>query len=212
MKNLYRSIAASLCLIFAVVLLVLSINTFDLKVDVSYEFEQYGGDAYTGIQNAAAATAVRTSRVNNTIAYVGGSVLLMGAFAFFAASVWMGARGVEDSQASRKDSTEHQYRQQTLGATIPANYKRCPKCGNRVGMNDKHCGSCGCDLKGATTQTNTDSWTCTCGKVNPKYLVTCSCGKSAREVREMSKATHRWLCDGCGKMREKTPCEHCGKE
>ena len=29
-----------------------------------------------------------------------------------------------------------------------------------------------------------DGWKCTCGKVNPKYMSTCSCGKSAREVRE----------------------------
>lgn len=30
-----------------------------------------------------------------------------------------------------------------------------------------------------------DGWTCTCGQVNPKYMSTCPCGKSAREVREM---------------------------
>ena len=24
--------------------------------------------------------------------------------------------------------------------------------------------------------------------------------------------THKWLCDGCKKMRTQTPCEHCGKE
>lgn len=24
--------------------------------------------------------------------------------------------------------------------------------------------------------------------------------------------SHKWLCDGCGKMRSQTPCEHCGKE
>ncbi len=25
-------------------------------------------------------------------------------------------------------------------------------------------------------------------------------------------STHKWLCDGCKKMRTQTPCEHCGKE
>jgi len=25
-------------------------------------------------------------------------------------------------------------------------------------------------------------------------------------------STHKWLCDGCKKMRAQTPCEHCGKE
>ncbi|MBQ7767923.1 MAG: hypothetical protein IJ403_03460 [Oscillospiraceae bacterium] len=27
-----------------------------------------------------------------------------------------------------------------------------------------------------------------------------------------SHATHIWRCDGCGKMRSQTPCEHCGKQ
>ena len=70
---------------------------------------------------------------------------------------------------------------QTLAPAIPANCKRCPQCGNRIGMYDKHCTSCGHDLKAAST----DDWRCTCGKTNPKYVSTCSCGKSAREVREM---------------------------
>ena len=30
-------------------------------------------------------------------------------------------------------------------------------------------------------------WTCTCGKVNPPYMSSCSCGKTAREIREMNK-------------------------
>jgi len=25
-------------------------------------------------------------------------------------------------------------------------------------------------------------------------------------------STHKWICDGCKKMRTQTPCEHCGKE
>ena len=31
------------------------------------------------------------------------------------------------------------------------------------------------------------AWTCTCGKVNPPYMSSCSCGKTAREIREMNK-------------------------
>ena len=30
-------------------------------------------------------------------------------------------------------------------------------------------------------------WKCTCGKVNPPYMSSCSCGKTAREIREMNK-------------------------
>ena len=32
-----------------------------------------------------------------------------------------------------------------------------------------------------------DGWRCTCGKVNPSYMSSCSCGKTAREIREMNK-------------------------
>ena len=30
-------------------------------------------------------------------------------------------------------------------------------------------------------------WKCTCGKVNPPYMSSCTCGKTAREIREMNK-------------------------
>ena len=30
-------------------------------------------------------------------------------------------------------------------------------------------------------------WKCTCGKVNPPYMSSCACGKTAREIREMNK-------------------------
>lgn len=127
----------------------------------------------------------------------------------------------------------------TPGANIPANYKRCPKCGNRVGMYDKNCGFCGHDLKATTVQAESDGWTCTCGKVNPQYMSTCSCGKSAREVRERKseikfsvpqndtekkavtaaeqKAIEMCVCPDCGATLEKTDmdsimmCPDCGR-
>ena len=30
--------------------------------------------------------------------------------------------------------------------------------------------------------------------------------------KNKSIITHKWRCDGCGNMREQTPCEFCGKE
>lgn len=34
----------------------------------------------------------------------------------------------------------------------------------------------------STPSSNTNGWTCSCGKVNPAYLSTCSCGKNKREL------------------------------
>ena len=32
------------------------------------------------------------------------------------------------------------------------------------------------------------------------------------EQKPTNTSTHKWLCDGCKKMRTQSPCEHCGKE
>ncbi len=36
------------------------------------------------------------------------------------------------------------------------------------------------------------------------------CGAKFEEYN--SGASHKWLCDGCKKMRTQSPCEHCGEE
>ena len=33
-----------------------------------------------------------------------------------------------------------------------------------------------------------------------------------KEVVSSTNPSHKWLCDGCKKMRTQSPCEHCGKE
>lgn len=93
-----RKAMAILSMIFAAVLLVLSLVSFASRSSSAYyiyiEDERYGGDAYTGIQNAAAdtaraaaKTAQRVGVLNNTLACVGGGVLLAASFAFFLVSL-----------------------------------------------------------------------------------------------------------------------------
>ena len=67
-----KKILAIISLIFAVILLILAFTAFDCSMDLYYPNESYGGDAYTGIQNATAATARRVATLNNTVALVGG--------------------------------------------------------------------------------------------------------------------------------------------
>lgn len=61
----------------------------------------------------------------------------------------------------------------------------------------------------APQPTPVGGWKCSCGRVNPSYLTTCSCG--VRKPQVMPNAEHKWLCDGCGNMRSASPCEYCGK-
>ena len=57
---------------------------------------------------------------------------------------------------------------------------RCPKCGNFNPTFYVNCSNCNYDGSNETTKiinnNSTDTWTCSCGKVLPSYVGTCSCG------------------------------------
>ena len=164
-----RKAIAILSMIFAAVLLVLSLVSFADASPSGYsvfvEDEVYGGDAYTGIQNAAAdtaraaaETAERVGVLNNTLAYVGGGVLLAASFAFFLVSL-------NFFRAEEKNSVTTE---RGMMATQQQAFHTAK-------------------LQQSVRPAVTDGWKCTCGNRNPKMYATCtSCGKSAREVREQS--------------------------
>lgn len=159
---------AILSMIFAVALMALSIIAFT-KTSSSYygiyvPHEKYGGDAYTGIQNAAAdtaraaaETAERVGELNNTVSTIGGGILMSMSFAFFLASLYFFRPEGGDLMAPNR------------AAPITAAPSQQPK---RV-------------ASPMAPPTSADGWKCTCGNMNPPIYVTCpSCGKSAREIRE----------------------------
>lgn len=51
-----------------------------------------------------------------------------------------------------------------------------------------------------------------CSKCKTKNLNTRNDCWSCGNLKQEKTTTHKWLCDGCNKMRTQTPCEHCGKE
>lgn len=188
-------IVACAALIFAVVLLVFAFVAFDCEVSVYYPDEAYGGDAYTGIQNATAATARRVATLNNTVALVGGGLLLAASFGMFCFAFYL-----------------FQKEEPVLPHELPRvdERPRCVQCGSiLLSKNAKYCGVCGTQVKDAPKPV-ADGWACTCGKVNPPYQTTCACG--VKKPHETPVASHKWLCSSCGQMRSQTPCEHCGKE
>ena len=180
MNKTGRMIVGVFAAVFAIVLFVLAMKTFDKDIDAVYEmeaeYEVYGGDAYTGIQNAAvdsanasATAARRIGMLLNAVTYIGGSLLLMGSFAFIVVALSFLAK--HEDEENLKENKPYQ-----------------PMYGNAAQKMASN----------QTTPASADSWKCTCGKVNPKYIVTCSCGKSAREVREQKNTQHS-KCPRCGK-------------
>ena len=84
--------------VFAVVLFILSVVMFMNDAGSSPVNETYGGDAYTGIQNAAAATARNVRWLNEAVCFGFGSVLLAMSFAFFLVALhfWSARAAVEN--------------------------------------------------------------------------------------------------------------------
>lgn len=93
MFNIKKNLFAYLCLVMAVISLIFAIVCFSTdasRSSGSYESSQsYGGDAYTGIQNAAAQTANNIYAMNRNlvaltecVAKIGGLFFLLVAFTF----------------------------------------------------------------------------------------------------------------------------------
>lgn len=178
MNKTGRLVVGALALIFAIVLFVLSLNAFDKDTDQYYgvdaEYEVYGGDAYTGIQNAAvdtakaaATTARRVNGLNNTVAYIGGGLLLAASFCFLLVSAWALLGGI-GGDSKKSAPTYIPVRPQA--ATQPPPQKLTPPAVENA-VN-----------KPADTQAAEDNsfWICsTCKTKNLKTRDTCwSCGKS----------------------------------
>ena len=67
-------------IVVGVVALILACSLFTAEVGLGEGYEQYGGDAYTGIQNAAARTSKNVVITNEILCLGFGSVLLVMSF------------------------------------------------------------------------------------------------------------------------------------
>ncbi len=94
-KNIFYYI----CLAIALISLVFAIVCF--CTDTSYGFgaretnATYGGDAYTGIQNAAAQTATNVYYLNRNIEILTSSVVMIGGFFFLLVALCFALKGVQ---------------------------------------------------------------------------------------------------------------------
>lgn len=78
-----KIIASILSFIYSVISLILSIIAFTMDTGYYEAASYYGGDAYTGIQQAAAQGANNTMYLAEVCAFGFGAMLLISAFAFF---------------------------------------------------------------------------------------------------------------------------------
>ena len=95
-KNLF----AYLCLAIALIALIFAVVTFSTDVhrnSGSYESsETYGGDAYTGIQNAAAQTANNVYYMNKNLVALGTCIATTGGFFFLLVAMTFALIGVKE--------------------------------------------------------------------------------------------------------------------
>lgn len=103
MKTFYAIIGV-ICIIAAVLCLVY-IDT-DVYISNSVSKETYGGDAYTGIQNAAAATANKIDTTNRTLVQLLEAIQMIGCLGFLITGLFAFAKAakVNNENKSKNDN------------------------------------------------------------------------------------------------------------
>ena len=169
-----KKLIAVLALVFAIVTGILSVIMFDSSAIGYTAHEAYGGDAYTGIQNAAADTANSVRRLNDDICVGFGSILLVATFAFALVSARYFYLAKEKTAAVPAPAPAPRYQVAPVQEMRP-----CESCGTMVRANEKYCTNCGHVVSGGAHRTAqaSDGWKCpSCSRTNPNYQTTCSCG------------------------------------
>lgn len=77
-----KKVRISTFIVLGIVSIALSIRCYTFDVKRGEGDSMYGGDAYTGIQNAAAATSRNVSELTNVVKFGFASLLLVGGLAF----------------------------------------------------------------------------------------------------------------------------------
>lgn len=145
-----KKIAAILFVIVGIVSICLACSAYDMSTG-NYEYnESYGGDAYTGIQNAAAQGANNTIKVAEAIAFASGSVLLVAGFAMIVVGIntWPAADvDIAQLMARFKAAPVEQTEEGAAPEAVAEEKIACPNCGSSQEKNAGFCGSCGTKLQ-----------------------------------------------------------------
>lgn len=146
-----KKIVAVMFVVVGILSIILGICAYDMPTG-SYEYnESYGGDAYTGIQNAAAQGANNTIMVADAVVFAAGSVLLVGGLAMIAvgANTWpdeidfaaLAARVKSMPAAAPQQMYAPQMQAEPVAAEEATVF--CGQCGNKQVAGTEFCAACG---------------------------------------------------------------------
>ena len=148
---------AVLSLLFALVCFAMEPDNISGSIELEAE---YGGDAYTGIQNAAAQAATNARHINYNLAALINTVATIAGFIFVLIGVLCGGLGyvnlINSKEASlsqkalnafNKESGTISNAQSTINpsttqANVPAGEKKCWACGKVQLISNRFCSNC----------------------------------------------------------------------
>ena len=148
-----NKVVAILFVAVGILSVILSFSAFDAYTGGYESSLSYGGDAYTGIQNAAAQTANNVRYVTEAVAYGTGSILLIGGLAM----VLFGLNGllpeiniplpkINTFAASNASANAYDAAQASAPVESAAPAQEawfCRHCGKQNGPDTGFCSNCG---------------------------------------------------------------------
>ena len=126
-----KNILGKLFLIIALVSVIFAIVCFTLDVGNIEWDESYGGDAYTGIQNAAAETANNLVILNLNITRIAGFAFIITTLTFASIGISL-LRGERNSGSNGTPSRIRQYQCSVCMAPINYGDENCEQCGTKI--------------------------------------------------------------------------------
>lgn len=121
---------------------ILGLSAYGLKTDYYESNSAYGGDAYTGIQNAAAQTANNVRYVTEAIASVGGSILLITGLVLMV----VGVKSFVEELGAVAEKKLFDLPIPAAAPAAPVESNTCPNCGAAKTEGAGFCGECGTKL------------------------------------------------------------------
>lgn len=124
--------------------IILSVYSFNSLIGASVSQKVYGGDAYTGIQNAASQTANNVREMAEMMSFSFGSILLVGGLTLIFSSCNMLISYAQQSSAENQSNTYNSEPDTTITTINNADTTKfaCPKCGKIVTFGTASC-DCG---------------------------------------------------------------------
>lgn len=217
---------------------VLSFVIFDMNVGAYEVSHTYGGDAYTGIQNAAAQTANNIIKVSEILKFGFGCVLLIGGLSLVLFSIKSLITEIQCNNAKSNGSSQPIYQnnintpENSSTAPVSVQFWYCDKCNQKNPSSLKYCANCSTqkpdkpectplshknyiqDAKNTNADNNNTYWKKS-ALTDTKVLICRHCGKelfylsTEKDSHEQNAPTI--ICSKCGSIQpaNKTICSNC---